>query len=180
MFTTRVDRTFRTDDGPGDGRFFMIMRSSPDRMGGMLPGMEGGWWKDLELVKKLHVSDEQIGKIKTISQDHQLQAIDLRADWEKQEAVLGFQMDTDSPDETQVLTQIDKVAQARARLEKSSVQSMLAVRRVLTPEQAKILRDLRPMGHPGPPPMFGHAGGPPPGFGPPREFPEPPRGENPQ
>src|SRR5208337_1966603 len=45
-------------------------------------------------------------------------------------------------DEAQVIAQIDKVAQARANLEKSNAQMLLAIRRVLTVDQWKILRDL--------------------------------------
>ena len=66
-------------------------------------------------MQKLHVSDDQIRKIDKIAQDHQIQEIDLRADLEKQYAVLRFQMETDPPDEAQVLAQIDKVTQARAK-----------------------------------------------------------------
>ena len=79
---------------------------------------------------------------------------------------LRFQMEAEPPDEAQVLTQIDKVTQARARLEKSEVEMLLAVRRVLTTEQAKLVRD-----------MQRHAGPPAPGFGPPGGGPEgPPEG----
>jgi Spy/CpxP family protein refolding chaperone len=123
---------------------------------GMPPGAEIKWWKDPILVQKLHVSSDQVQKLEKIVQDQQTQEIDLRADLEKQYAILRFQMETDPPDEAQVLTQIDKVAQTRARLEKSQVERLLAVRRVLTADQAQKLRDLKPQ--PGPPA---------PGFGPP-------------
>jgi hypothetical protein len=68
----------------------------------------------------------------------------LRASLEKQEVTLRSLMESDQPDETQVLAQIDKVAQGRANLEKSHVQMMLAVRRVLSVEQAKKLREVWP------------------------------------
>jgi Spy/CpxP family protein refolding chaperone len=123
------------------------------------------WWKDPLVVQKLHVNDDQIRKLDKIAQDHEIEAIDLLADLEKQNAIFRFQMQTDAPVESHVLAQLDKVTQARARLEKSQVEMLLAVRRVLTAEQARIVRDLQ------------RRGGPPrPGFGPPRggpeEFPE--------
>lgn len=149
-----VYRTFRTFGGPGSDQFFWVSKPT---LGGqeVVIAREGGWWRYPDVVQKLHLSDEQVRKIKTIAQDHQLQAIDLRADVEKQETVLGFQMDADSPDESQVLAQIDKVTAARGRLEKSEVQAMLAERQVLTPEQAKQLRNLRPKAPPFPPHAIG-------------------------
>jgi hypothetical protein len=155
----------------------------------MPPGAEIKWWKDPILVQKLHVNDDQIRKLDKIAQDHQIQEIDLRADVEKQYAVLRFQMEADPPDEAQLLAQIDKVTQARAKLEKSQVEMLLATRRVLTAEQAQKLRDLRPMhappgqgfgppdrGGPGAPPSGSPEGGP---GAPPSNPPEPPQGGNP-
>ena len=130
-------------------------------------------------MQKLHVNDDQIRKLDKMAQDHQIQEIDLRADLEKQYAVLRFQMEADPPDEAQLLAQIDKVTQARAKLEKSRVEMLLATRRVLTAEQSQKLRDLRPM--PAPPgqgfgPPDGGPGGPPEGGpgGPPGGPPAPP------
>jgi hypothetical protein len=45
-----------------------------------------------------------------------------------------------------VVAQIDNVAQARANLEKSNTLMLLAIRRVLTVEQWKKLKDLRGVG----------------------------------
>jgi Spy/CpxP family protein refolding chaperone len=135
---------------------------------GAHPGAQWEWWKDSELVQKLHISDDQVQKIDKIAQDHQIHEIDLRADLEKQNAILRSQMETDPPDEARVLAQIDKVTHARANLEKSHVEMLLAVRQVLTTEQAQELRDLRRKGTP-PAPGFGRPeGGPgmPPGGGP--------------
>jgi Spy/CpxP family protein refolding chaperone len=150
---------------------------------GLPPGAQREWWKDSELVQKLHVSDDQVQKIDKIAQAHEIQAIDLRADLEKQDAALRFQMESDPPDEAQVLAQIDKVTQARAKLEKSQVEMVLAVRRVLTAGQARILRDLRSKA--GPPtqgfgPPDGGPGGPPEGGpdGPPSGPPVPPPNGN--
>jgi len=139
---------------------------------GMPHGAEIKWWKDPVLVQKLHVNDDQVQKLEKIAQDHQIQEIDLRADLEKQYAILRFQMETDPPDQVQVLAQIDKVTQARGRLEKSQVEMLLAVRRVLTTEQAKMVRDLQPRLAP-PAPGFGLPDGGP--EGPPEGGPGAPR-----
>jgi Spy/CpxP family protein refolding chaperone len=112
-------------------------------------------------MQKIGVSDEQVQRIEKIFQDHRLQLIDLHAALEKQEAILEPLVEADRPDEAQVIAQIDKVAQARANLEKSNAQMLLAIRRVLTVDQWKKLRDL-----PGVVPF--HAG---PHFGPPAPAP---------
>jgi len=137
-------------------------------MGPMGPGMQREWWKDQALVQKLQISDDQVQKIEKIAQDYRTREIDLRAAAQKQEVALRPMMESDQPDESQILAQIDKVAQARADLEKSRVQMDLAVRRVLTAEQAQKLRDLRPRFAP-PRPGFGRPDGGPggPSSGPP-------------
>ena len=116
------------------------------RPGGPGPGMDlrgpGKWWKNSALMTKIGVSDEQVQKIEKIFQDHRLDLVDLHAALEKQEAILDPLIEADQPDESQVITQIDKVAQARANLEKSNAQMLLAIRRVLTVDQWKKLRDL--------------------------------------
>jgi len=137
----------------------------------------GKWWKDSELMRKIGVSDEQVQKIEKIFQEHRLQLIDLHAALEKQEAILEPLVEADQPDEAQMIAQIDKVAQARANLEKSNAQMLLAIRRVLTVEQWKKLRDLPGVASTPTGPQFGPPGPPEhrriiiphtePGFGPP-------------
>jgi Spy/CpxP family protein refolding chaperone len=104
----------------------------------------GKWWKNSQLVQKLGLSDAQVQQIEKIFQDHRLQLIDLRASLEKQEALLQPLVEADRPDDTQVSAQIDKVAQARASLEKSNALMLLAIRRVLTQDQWKTLQAQRP------------------------------------
>lgn len=132
------------------------------RMG---PRAEGPWWKDPQLRQKLQLSNEQIQKIEKIARDRHLQEIDLRADVEKQDVLLRALMESDAPDKSQALAQVDRLSEARARLEKSHVETLLAIRQVLTAEQAKELRDLPP-----------HVGGLGPGAEPPEGAPPPPPG----
>ena len=106
------------------------------------PDRPGKWWKDSGLMKRIGVSDDQVGKIEKIFQDHRLQLIDLHADLEKQEAILEPLVEADQPVESLVVAQVDKVAQARANLEKSDALMLLSIRRVLTVDQWKKLRDM--------------------------------------
>jgi Spy/CpxP family protein refolding chaperone len=130
---------------------------------------EGACWEDPQLKQKLQLTDEQSQKIAKIAHDHQVQDIDLRGDVEKQEVLLRSLMEADSPEKEQVFAQIDKLSQARAKLEKSHVEMLLAIRHVLTAEQAKKLRDLQ---HTASPPGSG--------VGPPEGEPPPPPGGPPE
>ena len=132
------------------------------RMG---PPAGGPWWKDPQLRQKLQLSNEQVRKIEKIARDEHLQEIDLRADVEKQDVLLRTLMESEAPDKSQVLAQVDRLSEARARLEKSHVETFLAIHQVLTSEQARKLRDLPP-----------RAGGPEPGAEPPEGAPPPPPG----
>jgi Spy/CpxP family protein refolding chaperone len=49
-------------------------------------------------------------------------------------------MAADTPDEPKILAQIDKIAQARAELEKANARFLLGIRRVLTQDQWKKLQ----------------------------------------
>jgi Spy/CpxP family protein refolding chaperone len=173
-----VRKTLLAFDAPGQSPPASMMDSPAEGRPGMHPG---GWWKDPELVQKLHISDDQIQEIEKIAQAHEISEVDLRADLEKQEISLRFQLEADPPDEAHVLAQIDKVTEVRARLEKSRVETLLAIRRILTSEQARKLRDLRPM-HAPLEPGFGPSdrGGPerPPEGGPPTGLPKPPPNGN--
>jgi Spy/CpxP family protein refolding chaperone len=54
---------------------------------------------------------------------------------QKEEAIMEPLVSAEQPDEAKIVAQIDKVAQARAELEKANARILLGIRRVLTPEQ---------------------------------------------
>jgi Spy/CpxP family protein refolding chaperone len=136
--------------GPENGPSVAMTHSAEGGFRMMVRARGGDWWRDPRFVKELALSGEQVRKIEKIAYDHHMHQIDLRADVEKQELLLNSTMAEDSPDEAQVLAQFDRLSQARAALDKSGIAMQLAIRRVLTPEQAKKLRDQMP-----PPDMAG-------------------------
>ena len=141
------------DDAPAAGqRVFNLRVRGPMGPGPTMwfrgRGM-GEWWTSPRVAEELGLSDQQKQQLEKIAQDGRLKMIDLRADLEKQEVILGPLLRTFHPDEAQVLAQVDKVSQARAALEKQRVQTMLASRGVLTEEQWKKLEDSRPRFHEG-------------------------------
>ena len=118
--------------------------------GPMQRGM-GRWWKDPQMVEKLGVTADQQKKMDDIFQQHRLKLIDVTAAVEREEVTLEPMMAADQPDEARIVAQIDKVAQARAELEKANARMLLGIRRVLTPDQWKKLQAEapRPGGGPG-------------------------------
>jgi len=107
-------------------------------------GVPGRWWSNPEMVQKLGLTDDQQKKMDDIFQQSRLKLIDLNASLEKEELIMEPLMSADQPDEAKILAQIDRVAQARAELEKANARMLLGIRRVLTPDQWKKLQAERP------------------------------------
>ncbi len=97
--------------------------------------MRGMWWKNPDLVKSLNITPDQQKKMDDIFEKSRLELIDLKAALEKQEVILHPMLDENPPDTNKVLAQIDKVAQARAYLEKGNARMLLGIRAVLTSDQ---------------------------------------------
>ena len=106
----------------------------------MSVGTKGRWWSNPQTAEMLGLTADQVKKMDDIFQQHRLKLIDLNASLEKEETILEPLMTTDQPDDNKVLAQIDRVAQARAELEKANSRMLWSVRRVLTPEQWKKLQ----------------------------------------
>ena len=127
--------------GPGDGPEMGPHRPPMERaMGpGGLHGDHGRWWNETRLVEKYKLTDTQRKAMDDIYQQHRLTLVDLHATLEKQELEMEPLIKADQPDEGKILSQIDRVAQARAELEKANARMLLGLRKELTPEQWKQL-----------------------------------------
>ncbi len=99
-------------------------------------GVPGGkWWTRPEMAQKLSLTADQTKKMDDIFQQFRLKLIDLNASVQKEEAIMEPLVGAEQPDETRIAAQIDKLAQARAELEKANARMLLGIRRLLTPEQ---------------------------------------------
>ena len=110
---------------------------------GLRLGPPGRWWNNPEMASKLGLTAEQQKKMDDIFQQSRLSLIDLVAAVQKQELILQPLLAADQPDEAKIIAQIDRVATARADLEKSNARMLLGLRRQLTPDQWKKLQDMR-------------------------------------
>lgn len=131
--------------GPGFGEH----RPPMERMLGP-HGAHGRWWNDPEVIQKLNLNDDQRKAMDEILQKHREKLIDLHANVDKAELAMQPLLSEDQPNESAVLAQVDKIAQARAELEKANARFLLALRARLTPDQWKQLQTIRSEHHGGP------------------------------
>ena len=89
------------------------------------------------------MTDEQKKAFDATLLEHRETLIDLRGNVEKAELAMEPLIRDDQPNEGKILAQIDKVAQARAELEKANARYLLAIRAKLTPEQWKQVQAFR-------------------------------------
>jgi Spy/CpxP family protein refolding chaperone len=108
-----------------------------------LQGDHGRWWNNPRVIERLKLTDDQRKAFDGIMMEHREKLIDLRANVEKAELEMEPLVGADQPNEAKILSQIDKVAQARAELEKANARFLLAIRNKLTPEQWKQVQAFR-------------------------------------
>jgi protein CpxP len=111
-------------------------------------GPRGRWWNNPELAQKLGLSPDQQKRMEAVFQQSRPTLMDLSATVRKEETAMEPLLAADQPDETKILAQIDRVAQARAELEKTNARMLLGLRRLLTPDQWKTLQAEEPKGEP--------------------------------
>jgi len=105
-----------------------------------LGGPPGRWWDDPEMARKLGLSADQQKKMDDILQRNRLKLIDLNASLRREETILDPLVRADQLDDAKILPQIDRVAQARAELEKANGRLVVELRHVLTADQWKKLQ----------------------------------------
>ncbi len=103
--------------------------------GGPRQSPGGKWWENPEIIKRLAITADQQKKMDDIWQQSRLKLIDLSATLEKEEVVMEGLLKGPQLDDSRILPAVDRIAQARAELEKANARLMLAIRHVLTPEQ---------------------------------------------
>ncbi|MEL6545791.1 MAG: periplasmic heavy metal sensor [Myxococcota bacterium] len=89
----------------------------------------------VERLVAVGVDPSTIDQLKEDILNSQEAAIDLKARLHKERLNLRRLMDQDSPEEREVMSQVESVGAAEIALRKNQVAMMLKVRAVLTPEQ---------------------------------------------
>lgn len=120
----------------------------------MHPFPPGTFWNDPGVIARLGITPDQQKRMQTLFEQNRPKLMALSTAVETQEEPLRQLLEADHPDEPRVLAQIDKIAQARADLEKANARFLLGLRNILTPDQwHKLEFEHGPMP---PPPHTGH------------------------
>jgi len=106
-------------------------------------GPMGKWWDNPDVAKDLNLQADQKRKMDAIFDQNRAKLVGQHESLQAEDRALEPLMNADSPDEGRILAQIDKIAQARAELEKSNARMLLAVRQVLTQDQWTKLKAAR-------------------------------------
>jgi Spy/CpxP family protein refolding chaperone len=104
---------------------------------------EGKWWQNPLIVQQLNLTKQQQRRIEDIFQQNRIKLIDLAAALDREQAILDPLLSADNPQESKVLAQFDRVAEARVALEKANARMLWGFRTVLTADQ---WRDLQAQG----------------------------------
>lgn len=105
-----------------------------------LSDLSGTWWRTPANVRLFSLTTDQQKKMDDVFQESRVRLITLDADLKVQEAMLEPLMAAERLDEAKTLAQIDRVAQARAELEKANAKMLLGIRQVMTSEQRAVLQ----------------------------------------
>ena len=109
----------------------------------VLPALPETWWRNESAAKTIGLTAAQIKRMDEIFQQSRLKLIDQKAALDKEEAILEPLVEAESIDESRAATQLDKVAQARAELEKTRGRMLLGIRKQLDTEQWHKLKETR-------------------------------------
>ena len=124
--------------GPGGGIPQSTLR------GGLQLGPPGRWWDDKSFARDIGLNNDQKKKMDSIFKDNRGALINLYNDLQKQEDGLEKLTTGSHLDEEKIFSQIDKVTQARASLEKANAHMLLQIRSQMSEEQVARLDAHRP------------------------------------
>jgi Spy/CpxP family protein refolding chaperone len=106
---------------------------------GLQLGLGGRWWDEGKTAKKLNLRADQQGRMDDIFEANKPTLITLYGNLQREEAKLVAMPPGDLQDETKVFAAIDRVAQARADLEKADAHILMQIRQQLDPSQLDAL-----------------------------------------
>ena len=100
----------------------------------------GKWWDRSDVIKRLKLKPEQRKQMDQVFQELRGRLMELNVSVDREEAALEPLMEASPLDDAKILPQIDRIAQARADLEKAEARLVLGLRHVLTADQWKSLQ----------------------------------------
>jgi Spy/CpxP family protein refolding chaperone len=111
--------------------------------GGLQLGPPGRWWDDKHFAKTLHLRPEQQKRMDGLFEENRANLVNRYQALQQEESKMEALSRGQSLDESALFAQIDRVAQARADLEKANTHLMLQVRKEMDADQIVRLEDHR-------------------------------------
>jgi Spy/CpxP family protein refolding chaperone len=109
-----------------------FVQSAPQRR---IRNASGAWWTDTALVAHLGLSDDQKAQIERTFENHREKIISTTDLLEKEESHLARLLDAEPIDRNAILSQTDRVIQARGEMERANAAMTLEMREHLTRAQ---------------------------------------------
>jgi Spy/CpxP family protein refolding chaperone len=111
--------------------------------GGLQLGPPGRWWDDKHFAKDLHLQSDQQKKMDAIFVQNRPSLLGTYDALQQEEQRMEALTHAKVLDENALFAQIDRVAQARAALEKANTHLLLQIRAEMTPDQIDRLEQHR-------------------------------------
>jgi len=124
---------FVPDRGPSPSFSRPAPRSGPQL------GLAGRWWDDNKTAKKLGLRSEQQRRMDDIFEANKSNLLGLLANLQREENHLSSLPPGELQDEAKVFAAIDRVAQARADLEKANAHILMQIRQQMDSNQLAAL-----------------------------------------
>ena len=105
--------------------------------------LSGDWWRDPEIVNELHLSDAQRKQLEQVSLTMKLSLINAAATAATAVVKGESALNGDQLDESAYNQQVTTAADAASKLAKDIGGTLLAMRKILTPEQWRKLESMR-------------------------------------
>ena len=130
----------RAIEGPGDARNGLpsgtsAQSSGPTMRGGLQLGPPLRWWDDKHYAKNLHLRPDQKKRMDGLFDENRANLVNRYEALQQEESKMEALSRAQTLDENALFAQIDRVAQARAELEKANTHLLLQVRKEMDADQ---------------------------------------------
>jgi Spy/CpxP family protein refolding chaperone len=109
--------------------------TSSTMSGGLQLGPPGRWWDDKHFAKTLHLRPEQKKRMDDLFDENRASLVSRYQVLQHEESKMEALSRAQTLEESALFAQIDRVAQARAELEKANTHLLLQVRKEMDPDQ---------------------------------------------
>jgi Spy/CpxP family protein refolding chaperone len=112
-----------------------VQQNGVTTRGGIQLGPPSRWWDDRHYVKTLHLRPDQKKRMDSLFDENRASLVNRYEALQQEESKMEVLSHAQTPDENALFAQIDRVAQAKADLEKATSHLMLQVRNEMDADQ---------------------------------------------